>query len=606
MTSETGPEGPARLVAALRMVWGRTAADVVRCTWVPGGPVGSPSRRDTIALSPLAPFRRTMMQVARSLAALALALVIAGCGTAGPAESPAGPASSVLEPAASTLAPAAAADPSDSPQVADMTAAEIEQLLAQVVSQPVDVSDPGPALDRAEQRTKDYMRRASGVADLLGPDGAAILAGIDTAEKELVAGMVADLRAEAATPGAGSLAMGVAWTPGDSISARLASVITPAPPPGTDRHPQAGGESLFGAFMFMGLAPEFAKGPRNASGNLERETMTEEKTLADGTTLRLTLQPSLAGSKLSAMVKVEISVPGPPAYKEEVTGTLTADLCPDASGAVPLELSLGGGFSLGGGGMQYKVSVTATGHTDDSGRLASVDMRYDGSLAAQPWKGQNARSRPPMYLELRVGLSVGMAPGGGVTNVTGSLGRYSSRVDVDFAKEAGAMTGALGSLTTALALHSAQQLWTTGYCVAITVPEMDVSMRIDDPRGPAESMGGQIDVPSKRVVPGSEMPFTAVVTHKFEGGQLNTPVTATLKSGGVSVTPSGTKVPAPASFHYKAPEEPYVNAVVTLETRSRRGIATLFVAFRTVPEGWILTGPGGVVLGKMCGGPDGD
>jgi len=102
------------------------------------------------------------------------------------------------------------------------------------------------------------------------------------------------------------------------------------------------------------------------------------------------------------------------------------------------------------------------------------------------------------------------------------------------------------------------------------------------------------------------MPFTAVVTHKFEGGQLNTPVTATLKSGGVSVTPSGTKVPAPASFHYKAPEEPYVNAAVKLETRSRRGIATLFVAFRTVPEGWILTGPGGVVLGKKCGVPDGD
>lgn len=540
------------------------------------------------------------MQVARSITIVALAVGLAGCGSAGPAESSGGPAGGAPTPAGTT-------DVSGSPAASDTTAAEIEQILAQALSQPIDLSDPGPALDRAEQGMKDYMRQAGGVAEQLGPDGAAILAGIDAAEKQTIAALIADLRAQAAAQGAGSLAMDGAQASGAPTRARLAGAVIPAPPGGTAPNPQAGGESLFGAFMFTMMAPElYARAPRDASGNLERQSVTEETTLSDGSTIRLTLQPSLAGSKLSADVKVEISVPGPPAHTEEAAGTMSVDLCPDASGTVPLELSLGGGFSQFGGGMQYKVAVKATGHVDDSGKLASMDVQTDGSLGSQPQTGHDALGTAPMYVEIRSGYSVGLGAAGVATNVTTSAPRYSSRVDAAFVRTAVGMTSGMGSFATVLGFQSAEKLWTTGYCVAITVPEMDGHTKIDDPRGRAVSMGVQIDVPSTRVDVGSEKPFTAVVTHRFEAGQLHSPVTASLASGTVSVTPSGTRVPAPATFRYKAPEDPYVDAVVTLETRSRRGIARLVVVFRTVPAGWIIRGTDGTIAGTKCDGPGGD
>ncbi len=164
------------------------------------------------------------------------------------------------------------------------------------------------------------------------------------------------------------------------------------------------------------------------------------------------------------------------------------------------------------------------------------------------------------------------------------------------------MTKSLGTLAATAAMHSAEDAWTTGYCVAITVPEADGVVRVDDPRE-GNVTGVQIDIPYVGVPVGSEKPFSAIVTHKFEGGQLHAPVTAHLNSGAVSVTPSGTKVPAPAAFRYKAPDQPYLNAVVTLETRSRRGVAKLVVALRTIPQGYRASwqDEGSTWSGIVCG-----
>jgi hypothetical protein len=155
--------------------------------------------------------------------------------------------------------------------------------------------------------------------------------------------------------------------------------------------------------------------------------------------------------------------------------------------------------------------------------------------------------------------SVGMNASG-ATNTSGLSSRTSSRVDGAFVGNAVSLI-MMGRLAAFGALSQAEDKWTTGYCLAISVPEITGS--------------------SKQVDPGSETPFTAVVSHKFETAQLRAPVTATLASGTVSVTPSGTKVPSPASFRYKAPAELDKTATVLLETRSKRGIATLNVEFRT-------------------------
>ncbi len=518
------------------------------------------------------------MQIVRSLAIIALAVGLAGCGAASPAASPGGPIGSAPTPAATT-------DASESAASGDTTAAEIDQILAQALSQPIDLSDPGPALNRAEQDMKDFMRQAAGVADLLGPGGEAIFAEIDDAEHQMIADMVAELRAQALTPGARPLAMDGARPDSPLISARLASVLIPGSSGGTDPYAEEeGGASLFGVFMFTSMGPEmFAKAPRGASGNLERQARTDKKTFSDGSTVSLTMTPSLAGSKMNAEVKVEISVPGPPAYTEEATGALTVGLCPDAYGNVPLEMSIGGGFSRLGGGMQYKVTVAATGHVDDSGELVGTDMQVLGSLGSQPQKGQEALGGAPMYIEVSYGYSDGPAGSSTVPAET----RYSSRIDEAFVRRAVGMIPFMGTGPSYLALKSAEKLWTTGYCLEISVPSMDAGN-------------------SKSVATGSTTPFTANVRHKFEGTDLAVPVTATLGSGGVSVSPSGSKVPAPATFQYKAPDQDRQTATVNLETRSKRGIATLAVTFSTASPGWIFGGPEGAVVGKKCGGPGGD
>ena len=530
------------------------------------------------------------MQVARSLAALALALVtLAGCTSPGPAESLAGPAglaTSIPRPAAGSPAAAASPDPAASPAASGATAAEIEELLAAAMSAPIDLTDPGPALDRAEQGMKDYMRQTTGIAELLGPDGPAILAGIDTTGKEALAALAAEVRAQAVTPGAGARAADIARSPNAPLTARLASVVTPAPSGHGEWNPDAEGEAMFGVLMMTMSAPGwFATLERDASGNSVPPPIESDTRTKHGETVHSTMQPTLIGSKLTFKVTIDVDAGEPLPYKEETTGTLTVDLCPDAIGSVPLELSLSSKSSLLGGGMQFKVAVTATGHTDDTGRLASLDLKSDGSLASQPLKGHGALGTAPMYAEMSVGYSVAL-DGSPSTNVTASSPRHSSQVDGRFLENAASMIK-LGRTAVFAAMGSAESRWTTGYCLEIAVPSMDA--------------GG-----SKSVATGSTTPFTANVRHKFEGADLAVPVSATLGSGGVSVSPSGSNVPAPATFEYTAPDKDRQTATVDLETRSKRGIATLAVTFNTASPGWIFGGTGGAVVGKKCDGPGGD
>jgi hypothetical protein len=125
-------------------------------------------------------------------------------------------------------------------------------------------------------------------------------------------------------------------------------------------------------------------------------------------------------------------------------------------------------------------------------------------------------------------------------------------------------------MVTNMALDAGEKKWTTGYCVELQVPDLGAD--------------------TKTVEPGSSTPFTARVRQKFEGAELPLPVIATLADGQVSVTPSGSRVPAPASFTYKAADGEGQAATVHLETRSKRGIATLDLKFTTGLPTW--TGEG--------------
>jgi hypothetical protein len=123
---------------------------------------------------------------------------------------------------------------------------------------------------------------------------------------------------------------------------------------------------------------------------------------------------------------------------------------------------------------------------------------------------------------------------------------------------------------TGMAMNFAEEKWINGYCLEITVPEL----------------GSGITT----VQPGSSTPFTAHVRHKFEGAELPLPVVATLSAGQVSVIPSGSRVPAPAGFTYTAADQDGQPATVSLETRSKRGVAKLDLKFTTGLPTW--TGEG--------------
>jgi hypothetical protein len=177
--------------------------------------------------------------------------------------------------------------------------------------------------------------------------------------------------------------------------------------------------------------------------------------------------------------------------------------------------------------------------------------------------------------------------GEGRRDIGGKIARASSKVDAKFAEAAFGFVERIGSLAAVIGMLSSEKLWTTGYCVAIVVPSMDAAN-------------------SQTVSTGSTTPFTANVHHKFDQADLTVPVTATLGGGEVSVSPSGSQVPSPATFQYKSPDKDHETATVNLETHSKRGIATLTVKFWTASEGWILSAPGGLVSGKKCDGIGGD
>ena len=61
-------------------------------------------------------------------------------------------------------------------------------------------------------------------------------------------------------------------------------------------------------------------------------------------------------------------------------------------------------------------------------------------------------------------------------------------------------------------------------------------------------------------------------------------MTAALTAGGASVEPLSTKVPADATFNYLAPDEPNKSGTVSLEARSKRGVAKADITLDTAAQ----------------------
>ncbi len=398
--------------------------------------------------------------------------------------------------------------------------------------------------DRAEQDMFNLLREQNGARAAFGDQADAIFLQMDQAR----AAALQDLMDQAGNP------------TGD----------TPKVSPRYTKDYQL--ESKAKLLMMFLLSLEYVALPRDQNGNALPPKM-EGGAPAGAAGTHYSMELKLVGSRMEATGTITSLITEPFPYEESMGFSLSLEVCPDAQGNVPVQLSFQNAGGLrSGGGKQLGGEGQGTGHVNDEGRLDSYEDKSTYHGASQPKNagqgGGEDWGTTNNYFEFQLDLTYYPDPAIPSTS-DGAYIRESSENDREFTERAIHDLAYMKNVMVLLALQAAEERWTDGYCLEIKVSD--------------------ISAKGEKVSPNSDTPFTATVRHKFEGTDLTVPVIASLSAGQVSVNPSGSKVPAPAQFTYKAPDKSGQKATVHLETRSKRGIAKLDVKFST-GGGWKATG----------------
>ncbi len=262
-----------------------------------------------------------------------------------------------------------------------------------------------------------------------------------------------------------------------------------------------------------------------------------------------------------------------------VTGTMHIVLdvtpCPDAQGVVTVRAKLTTSINGAGGttGSTMTADVTVTGHVNDDAELVSHENVTH--TVAGDHAGGGATFLDQTATTTWVGDSVDSA--NRVVNQTAGQGTPT------FTKDAGTWTGLIEQAVSSGALEAASKAWKSGRCVRL-VPTTEPSQR-------------------SGLKPGATVSIAAEPRSRIDGGTVGGTVAATL-TGAESVAPSGSKVPADATFTYIAPSEIDTEASVSLESRSKRGVATAVITFDTNASRNYLVKPAtdvAVIIGTATG-----
>ena len=400
--------------------------------------------------------------------------------------------------------------------------------------------------DRTEKGMLAFVRDQRGVRATLGEQADAVFQKMDAAESEAVAKMLTMLQSQSTKGGNGHLHFALL------LLSRNTDILTVP-----DRAELTPAATIYGLLL---TAPDlFGKLMNKGLDQQKIPPLEVNDTSKEGVTTHIVLHPVVNGSRLEVEVELTLDFAGPPAFHESIKGKLSVNLCPDADGNVPLKVDLSNGYSTGGSGNQFTNSIQGTGHVNDNGELAGMDIQSLSGVGVQA-KGDGNSSQ---YAEMKSGYSlVGIEQGGKpeFTNHQAEWTRQSSQVTPEFAQTATETIWKMIETLPIMAFKSAEEKWTNGFCLEVLAPDLKGD--------------------TNEVSPGSSTPFTAKVRHKFEDTELRVPVTASLSQGKEKVAPTGVKVPAPAAFTYAAPTEVKATAKVNLETRSKRGIAQLELTFQ--------------------------
>ncbi|MBO9520986.1 MAG: hypothetical protein J7518_05555 [Nocardioidaceae bacterium] len=231
--------------------------------------------------------------------------------------------------------------------------------------------------------------------------------------------------------------------------------------------------------------------------------------------------------------------------------------CPDASGRFEATAKLDISATKTGGrtGQRGTLDVAITGQVDEDAALESADADY-----RMQWS-DFANSR---------GSFVDVSGAIGDTKVrTATLDRSGGKPNASLQVDAVAAATTYAFLVKSAVADAAEKGWQSGRCVILR---------------PTASPG------PKGMKPGTSSTVSAAPRSRIDGGPVGGTVKATLTAGGDAVSPDGTKVKADATFTYMAPDAPDKTGTVSLEARSRRGVAKASIDFDTRQGAYVASG----------------
>jgi hypothetical protein len=301
------------------------------------------------------------------------------------------------------------------------------------------------------------------------------------------------------------------------------------------------GEGMFGGFMTVALGAEGVVGESNdlAGG---KPTSGHPDGLPE---LSLDLAPERANMAMEWTHESD-------GLKTTLKTKVAIAPCPSADGTFVASATIDVSATKGSVGQNGTLDLKVTGHVDDDAKLTSSDLEY---------RMQWAKFGGPRGQYVDVGGTLGGA----------TLRRSGGAATPELASEAAATGLMYAMLTKHFLEEAAQKGWESGRCV-----------RLD-----ATPSAGPKDLE-----PGQVVSLLTAPRSKIDGAAVGGSVTAVLTAGGATVAPSATKVPADATFTYAAPDQIGKSGTVSLEARSKRGVAKVSVDLTTAAAHTVtITGP---------------
>lgn len=449
-------------------------------------------------------------------------------------------------------------------------------------------TDLGQLLVVAEGEDRAAGRTQAGFAREVGSGWAALSASVDAATDAAVQAVADELAIE---------------IPTSHTARQFASVNMPR-----------GSDSLASASAASALAivtASLTTGKALGQGGTKEVSNTQTNTTTGGddsatVVVKMTGTITSTGSRVVGVFTFELTgnvVNHASGATAQMHGTATArveiDGCPDSSGSSKGKLSLSSSESVSGqhdggeGTASWRRDLTADFDikVNDAASISGMTVDAQASESVVETEREPGDDEPETDgHELAGTMHAEYTSGPGFAGMT----HDRSRADGDVTHQENAtkahLAGLVKSAFYAIGVATfglgtdAESFWRDGKCIEVVV----------DPKG------GDVEANSTTSV-------VATLKQRFDGSELDKPVTATL-IGVTALDPAGEPQPAPATFTYTAGPDVGNKGEVKFESISNRGIGRTTVTFTVKPGAWTTNAdtPLGEIRGLKCSGVGGE